>query len=89
MLASTTQFRALVNGYSGFTPRSYVQAFGLVQMLPSSDAFDGLEAIGVTHVVVHGAQLQPDFVASLVASGRLALVARDDPDAVYALRRGR
>ena len=89
VLASTTHFRALVNGYSGFTPRSYVQAFGLVQMLPSSDAFDGLEATGVTHVVVHGAQLQPDFVASLVASGRLALVARDDPDAVYALRRGR
>jgi hypothetical protein len=86
VLASTTHFRALVNGYSGFTPRSYVQAFGLVRQLPSADAFDGLVTMGVTHLVLHGAQAPPETGAALEASGRVMVMAREGRDTLYALR---
>jgi hypothetical protein len=86
VLASTAHFRPLLNGYSGFTPRSYHQAAGLVRMLPSSDAFDGLAAMGVTHAVLHGAAVAPEFVRGLEAGGRAARVASEGDDRLYALR---
>lgn len=86
VLASTTHFRSMLNGYSGFMPRSYLQHAALARALPDPDAFEGLRLVGVTHLVVHGS-VAPDLAARLEDSGQVALVAREGADRLYTLRR--
>jgi hypothetical protein len=85
VLASTTHFHPLLNGYSGFTPASYHVHAGIASRLPDERAFDALAAIGVTHVVAHGSRLDAEDVAALDASRRLSLVAREGDDRLYRL----
>jgi hypothetical protein len=80
VLASTRHFHPILNGYSGFMPASYPRHVEIVARLPEDDAFDALSAIGVTHVIIHGASLQAADVRHLEDSGRLALVAREGED---------
>jgi len=53
MLNSTRHWRPIVNGYSGFLPRSYVEHYESLQSFPDARALRALADIGVTHVVVH------------------------------------
>ena len=53
MLHSTRHWRPLVNGYSGFTPASYVAHWEAVRTFPDAAALDYLRRLGVTHVFVH------------------------------------
>ncbi len=85
VLASTRHFHPLLNGYSGFIPASYPRHADIVSRLPQGEGFDGLAAIGVTHVIAHGAGLDAADIAGLEASGRLALVAREGEDRLYRL----
>lgn len=84
MLASTTHFRRLVNGYSGFRPASYVRNAELARSLPEPNAIDGLRRLGVTHIVVHG---RPELAQRLKASGEAFLLAEVDNDRLFALFR--
>lgn len=85
MLASTRHWRPLVNGYSGFMPASYVGHSRALVTFPSDEAFAMLEALGVTHIVVHEARL-PDARAVLARDPRVRLIARIDGVAVYRRR---
>jgi hypothetical protein len=56
MLASTLHWHPIVNGYSGFIPRSYQRTFDAVRGFPGERALAALRAVGVTHVVIRRAE---------------------------------
>jgi hypothetical protein len=90
MYYSTAHWRRLVNGYSGFFPPHYD---GLLAVLPTAlrgddQAWDALERIGVTHVVVHeGAYLDDEGArfADWLRRHGAAEIFRDGRDALLAL----
>jgi hypothetical protein len=43
----------MVNGYSGFIPRSYAELRAEIATLPSAEAVRALRSRGVTHVTVN------------------------------------
>ena len=53
MLFSTRHWRPIVNGYSGFLPRSYHEHLAGLRSFPDDAALAYLRRIGVTHVAVH------------------------------------
>ena len=53
VLNSTAHWRPLLNGYSGYTPRHYVEFAELVSRFPREPAFAPMAAAGVTHIMVH------------------------------------
>lgn len=55
VLASTRHFRPLLNGYSGFAPRSYAEHASRLAHFPDDTSHQFLRETGVTHVVVHEA----------------------------------
>lgn len=67
MLASTVHWNPLLNGYSGFTPESYVRRAELLRDFPSEAAIAELERSGVTHVVVHLNNYPEEMVKELQA----------------------
>ena len=50
---STAHWRPLMNGYSGYTPATYVDVASLMWYFPDARAFPPMKANGVTHVMVH------------------------------------
>jgi hypothetical protein len=50
---STAHWRALMNGYSGYTPATYVDVASLMWYFPDARAFPPMNAHGVTHIMVH------------------------------------
>jgi hypothetical protein len=50
---STAHWRPLMNGYSGYTPVTYVDAASLMWYFPDARAFPPMNANGVTHIMVH------------------------------------
>jgi hypothetical protein len=69
MLHSTRHWRPLLNGYSGFTPDSYVAHWEAMRVFPDRHALDYLRRLGVTHVFVHAA-----WFAEKHGEDRLALI---------------
>jgi hypothetical protein len=55
MYFSTFRWDSLVNGYSGFSSRAYVELLDLMRTFPNDEAFAELRARGVEFVIVHGA----------------------------------
>jgi hypothetical protein len=55
VLANSRYLRPLVNGYSGFQPRSFEERAAVLTRFPAADAVEMLRALGVTHVTVHHA----------------------------------
>ena len=53
VLASTQHWRPLVNGYSGFTPASYVEHARRLRAFPGPRAMAELRRLRVTHLVIH------------------------------------
>jgi hypothetical protein len=91
MLASAVHRRAILNGYSGGFPLSYVQARAVLgRVLDDPDrAWEVLRARGVTHVVVHEAAfLDGDGprVSAWLTSRGARLVSRQSGDRLFALR---
>jgi len=56
VLNSTEHWRALMNGYSGYTPASYVKFADAFWYFPRDYAIDAMRRAGVTHVMVHPAR---------------------------------
>jgi hypothetical protein len=50
---STFHWKPMVNGYSGFYPRSYQDLWTALESFPSDTAVAALQARGVTYLVVH------------------------------------
>lgn len=53
VLNSTAHWRPLMNGYSGFIPRSYREYVKTFWFFPRPHAIDAMRSAGVTHVIVH------------------------------------
>jgi hypothetical protein len=53
LLHATAHWRPMLNGYSGFTPPSYVRHYELLRSFPDPSTLAALRGEGVSHVVVH------------------------------------
>jgi hypothetical protein len=53
VLNSTAHWRPLMNGYSGYTPASYVKFADTFWYFPREYAINAMRRAGVTHVMVH------------------------------------
>ncbi len=83
--ASTRHWKPLLNGYSGFTPASYVQHYLAFRSFPDPSSVAALRDAGVTHIVVDVVQL-PDAVAALQRIDGVALLASDQRRRIYRIR---
>ena len=83
--ASTMHWQPLLNGYSGFTPASYVQHYLAFRSFPDPSSIGALRAAGVTHIVVDVAQV-PGAVAALQGVDGVQLLAADNRRRIYRIR---
>jgi hypothetical protein len=60
VLNSTAHWKPLMNGYSGYTPASYVDYAKVFWFFPRDYAIDAMKRAGVTHVMVHPDRFGPD-----------------------------
>ena len=60
VLASTAHWRPLMNGYSGYTPASYLAAAESFRFFPEDYAIEEMRKAGVTHVMVHPSRFYED-----------------------------
>ena len=67
MYFSTFHWNALVNGYSGFSPPSYVELHDSLERFPDEPAIALLRRRGVTHVIVHGTFMRRGEYEQLIA----------------------
>ena len=65
---STWHWQKLVNGNSGFAPKSYEELLLAQQTFPSDEAIAYLKKVGVDHIGVHGAFYPPPEYAAVVAA---------------------
>jgi hypothetical protein len=95
MYFSIWHWRPMVNGYSGFIPRSYDGLLQRVSMFPDAASLHYLGSVGVTHIALHCRLWEPDVCAStmarLDATAGLRRLARAEwygaPSALYELIR--
>jgi len=88
MLASTVHWKPLVNGYSGFEPRSFVETAERMRPFPDDSALARLKELGVTHVLIHRERLgatRDSLPARMEATGRFHLVTADPLLRLYKL----
>jgi hypothetical protein len=78
MYASTFHWQPMLNGYSGFYPRSYLELLEEANDFPSDRAMAYLRSRRVDLIVLHGGHLKPDQFGRWAA----ALAARKDMDQV-------
>ena len=78
MFNSTYHWQPIVNGYSGFFPKSFYEMSDFMQQFPDERSLAYLKQRGVDIIVVHGALLGPDEFGAATA----ALLARPDVEAV-------
>jgi hypothetical protein len=89
MVWSTMHWKPLVNGYSGFEPRSYQTLSRQMRRFPDPPTTDILRRSGVTHVIVHRDRFGAGrdlLLARLNASDEFARVAADENVFLYRLR---
>lgn len=90
MLNSTRHWRPILNGYSGFRPRSYGETYTAVRGFPDVGALTALHERGVTHIVVHEhdfrATAGSDRFEAIARSPSLLLLADSGDIQVYRLR---
>lgn len=88
VLGNTRYLKPLVNGYSGFQPRSYEERGRALNSFPAGLALAQLRVLGVTHVTVHSAAFAGRFGdATLQAIDMVAGLERiDEVDGVRLYR---
>jgi hypothetical protein len=86
VLNSTAHWKPIVNGYSGFVPRSYPAIADALRPFPGGGSESELRRLGVTHVVVHldayGSRAG-EMASALSATAWLTLVASERDIRVY------
>jgi hypothetical protein len=85
MLASTVNWRRMVNGYSGFTPQSYRRHVRALERFPEPATIDYLRNLGVTYVAVDGRNM-PAQVQMLPDVPRLRMWTTDGNLTIYQLQ---
>lgn len=95
MLGSTAHWQPLLNGYSGFFPRSFLELTEYANAFPDERSMDYLKKRGVDLIVVHGGYMAPDrfgsITADLLARADISVAAKFEehrgPDIVFRLKR--
>ena len=80
--------RELVNGYSGFVPRSYRRAHRLLMRRNFTRGLESMWQDGVRFVLVHEGRLGPRMLRQIQQardSGALVMVSESAPDRLYAI----
>ena len=87
MLNSTAHWKPLLNGYSGFAPRSYRRMARALDRFPDARALDALRAAGVTHVVVHLDEYEDDedIAGAIDGTGAFEMIGGDEDVRIYRL----
>jgi hypothetical protein len=78
VLASTTHWRPLMNGYSGYVPGTYREYAASFWYFPRDWAIEAMKKAGVTHVMVHPERFIDEsdkVIAQIAARSDLELVA--------------
>ncbi|MGE3509148.1 MAG: hypothetical protein AB7N65_09730 [Vicinamibacterales bacterium] len=93
MLHATAHWQKTVHGYSGTRPPQHDALYRAMLRFPDNDSLARLQALGVTHVVVHSELYAPDewpeVNARLAAFGsRLQFLHEEAGGRVYALAAG-
>ncbi|HSK10060.1 MAG TPA: hypothetical protein VK911_10820, partial [Vicinamibacterales bacterium] len=86
MLASTVNWRRMLNGYSGFAPDSFAVHAGALHSFPSPSSLQYLRQAGVTHIVVDTTKYGEEDLATIDRAPDLSPWASDDTFRVFALR---
>jgi hypothetical protein len=86
MLDSTANWHPILNGYSGFVPQSYRDAYEALRDFPDEKSLNALHARGVTHVVVHRTALEPRNFAAISNIASLQWQNDDGDTYLYKLR---
>jgi hypothetical protein len=84
MLNSTKHWRPILNGYSGFQPRSFHEHRAALGGFPDATSIEALHRLGVAYVFVHTTQFTPSQM-EVVRS--LATLQRIDQDGTIELYR--
>jgi hypothetical protein len=84
--ASIQHFRKLVNGYSGFVPRSYARHADALAHFPDQASKQLLDSLGVAHVVVHASD-DPALADAAARTEWLELVTESDGTRLYRVKR--
>ena len=78
MFYATYHWQPILNGYSGFVPRSYIELLEEVHTFPGDASIEYLKRRGVDIIVIHGSLMEPAEYGAITA----ALVARPDVQAM-------
>ena len=85
LLYSTRFFKPMLNGYSGFTPQSYLRHAEALRPFPNRASIDYLREVGVTHVVVEGHLMSDSRLSALGGFPDLRLTFTDGSLRIYEL----
>ncbi len=77
MFNSTWHWQPIVNGYSGFFPRTFIELAEQTAAFPDDRSIAYLKQRGVDLLVIHGSLMSPDEFGEMTA----ALLARPDIEA--------
>jgi hypothetical protein len=77
MFNSTWHWQPIVNGYSGFFPRSFIELSENATAFPDGRSIGYLKARGVDLLIIHGSLMNPDKFGEMTAT----LLARPDIEA--------
>lgn len=78
VLNSTAHWKPLMNGYSGYTPDSYVDHASVFWYFPRDYAIEAMKGAGVTHIMVHPDRFgseAPDVLGAIEKRRDLELLA--------------
>lgn len=95
MFRSTEHWQPILNGYSGFFPRSYLDLTELAKGFPDQQAIEYLKKREVDVIIVHGGLLSPDrfgeVMTAMASRPDVRAIARyqepKGPDVVFRLSR--
>jgi hypothetical protein len=95
MFRSTEHWNPLLNGYSGFFPRSFLELTDVVKTFPDDRSIAYLQSRQVDIIILHGGYMPPDrfsaVTAALFKRTETTMEARFSealgPDIVFRLRR--
>jgi hypothetical protein len=95
MVGSTVHWQPILNGYSGFFPRSFMELLEYAKAFPDERSIDYLKKREVDLIVVHGGYMSADrfgsITADLLARSDISAAARFEehlgPDIVFRLKR--
>jgi hypothetical protein len=68
MYYSTFHWQRLLNGYSGFSPPSFVRLVAAMQGFPDAGSLEALRARGARYAVIHGELLAPEEYQRMIGA---------------------